>query len=344
MKLIFIIAALLLSIFVIPANAIEGKCLALALEGGGDMGSYEAGVIEGLVQGLPQGDLAWNVVSGVSAGSINGMAIALYAPGDETAMSDWLINMWGNMSSANAYSNFPGGPVISFFTQPGAFNSAPERVLLTSVLGNRSINRNFSIGTCDANRGVFHTFNYTNTFTTTELVEAVMCSSAMPAFFPFQPYNNTIYVDGGTINNIDIASAIYLCRELGYDDTDIIVDVIMCTAAPVEDVVANDYKSVNMLMRYWLFSQYSSAMSLLYHATEDFPDVEFRYVIYPAEPLPDGEIPMGFVPAQIQEMIQIGLKDAQEAISAGEYTQAQQKIQAARDFIEKKYHMKSKRV
>jgi predicted acylesterase/phospholipase RssA len=337
MKLIYIFSTLLISTFLLSANAIPGKCLALALEGGGDRGAYEAGVIKGLIQGLPVGETAWDVISGVSAGSINGAAIALYPPGQEAEMIDWFMGVWNTLDAASIYSEYPGGPVVSFFTQPGAFNSAPERSLLTQTLSNKTVQRNISIGTTDANRGAFHTFNYTNTFTSAEFIEAVMCSSAIPAFFPFQPYNNTIYVDGGTVNNLDISSAINLCREMGYNDTDIIVDAVICDALPIEDVVANDYKSPNMLMRYFLLKQYSLAMSLLYHATEDYPDVNFRYLISPSVPLPDGEIPMGFVPAQIQEMIQIGIKDAQDAISAGAYTQAQKGFNAARDYMNQRY-------
>ena len=64
------------------------SCKALALSGGGSKGSYEAGVLYGLVNNDPdKTKYAYDVVTGVSAGSINTVAVSLFAPGDETNMT-----------------------------------------------------------------------------------------------------------------------------------------------------------------------------------------------------------------------------------------------------------------
>ena len=58
-------------------------CRALALSGGGNNGAWETGVLWGLMHyGNPK-DFEWDVVSGVSAGSINSSAIALWPKGTE---------------------------------------------------------------------------------------------------------------------------------------------------------------------------------------------------------------------------------------------------------------------
>ena len=63
------------------------SCRALAMSGGGSKGSYEAGVLYGLVNNDPdKSKYAYDVVTGVSAGSINSIAVSLFAPGDETNM------------------------------------------------------------------------------------------------------------------------------------------------------------------------------------------------------------------------------------------------------------------
>jgi predicted acylesterase/phospholipase RssA len=63
------------------------SCKALAMSGGGSKGSYEAGVLYGLVTNDPdKTNYAYDVVTGVSAGSINTVAVSLFAPGDETNM------------------------------------------------------------------------------------------------------------------------------------------------------------------------------------------------------------------------------------------------------------------
>lgn len=47
------------------------KCRALVLSGGGTNGAWEAGVIWGLTHYGDPADFAWDVHTGISAGSIN---------------------------------------------------------------------------------------------------------------------------------------------------------------------------------------------------------------------------------------------------------------------------------
>lgn len=69
------------------------KCHALALSGGGSHGSYEAGVLWSLVKGKPN-DFKWDVITGVSAGSINALAISAFKIGDEMNMIEFLTETW----------------------------------------------------------------------------------------------------------------------------------------------------------------------------------------------------------------------------------------------------------
>ena len=60
-------------------NAGDTKCRALALSGGGTNGSWEAGVIWGLQNYGAEEDYAWNVITGVSAGSMGAAGMAGFA-------------------------------------------------------------------------------------------------------------------------------------------------------------------------------------------------------------------------------------------------------------------------
>lgn len=66
------------------------KCRALVLEGGGDKGAYQAGVIRGMYERLGQEGATYDVVSGVSIGAINGLAYSLHKPGHEDEATQWL--------------------------------------------------------------------------------------------------------------------------------------------------------------------------------------------------------------------------------------------------------------
>ena len=74
-------------------------CTALVMSGGGSNGAWEAGVIWGLVHyGNPK-DFEWDVVSGVSAGSINSIGIGVWAPGEEVQGSEALVDIWNSLTN-----------------------------------------------------------------------------------------------------------------------------------------------------------------------------------------------------------------------------------------------------
>jgi hypothetical protein len=50
----------------------------------------------------------------------------------------------------------------------------------------------------------------------------------MPSLFPYQNVNEGTYVDGGAVINVDIVGAIQRCENDGFDEKDIIVDVLLC--------------------------------------------------------------------------------------------------------------------
>ena len=69
------------------------KCTAVALSGGGSHGAYEAGVLQSLIQSNPK-DFEYDVVTGVSAGSINALAVSAFEIGDEVNMVQWISDIW----------------------------------------------------------------------------------------------------------------------------------------------------------------------------------------------------------------------------------------------------------
>jgi len=56
-------------------------CHALVLQSGGDLGAYEAGVFYGLVNNLAAADVAYEVVTGISVGSMNTVGIGQFPVG-----------------------------------------------------------------------------------------------------------------------------------------------------------------------------------------------------------------------------------------------------------------------
>jgi predicted acylesterase/phospholipase RssA len=80
----------LLLVVVAPLCKAAEKCNALVLSGGGSNGSWEAGVLWGLVHSGNPTDFEWDYVTGISAGSINTAGLAGWAVGDEVLATEWL--------------------------------------------------------------------------------------------------------------------------------------------------------------------------------------------------------------------------------------------------------------
>jgi predicted acylesterase/phospholipase RssA len=57
---------------------------------------------------------------------------------------------------------------------------------------------------------------------------AIMSSAAIPAFFPPVEIDNMRLVDGGVFQAIEINDPIERCRDEVENDSDIIIDMILC--------------------------------------------------------------------------------------------------------------------
>lgn len=75
--------------------------------------------------------------------------------------------------------------------------------------------------------GDYTQFNQTNT-NFSDAAEAAVSSASIPGVFPPHEWNGKFYMDGGTLMNINILSGVQQCKEMGYDNEDIIVDVMIC--------------------------------------------------------------------------------------------------------------------
>jgi len=90
------------------------RCYALALSGGGSNGAWEAGVIWGLHHYGNINDYAWQVVTGVSAGSMNTTAIVSFAP-DDMAMSEYISNIWATIEDKDVWQLWGDGVESALF-------------------------------------------------------------------------------------------------------------------------------------------------------------------------------------------------------------------------------------
>jgi predicted acylesterase/phospholipase RssA len=95
------------------------------MQGGGSHGAYEAGSLWGIYDGLKKNGtpekMAYDSVSGVSAGAINAFAVSMFPKGQEEAMVEFLSEAWLNLTTPDVYINWPI-PYVEVRWKSGVYN------------------------------------------------------------------------------------------------------------------------------------------------------------------------------------------------------------------------------
>lgn len=207
------------------------------MAGGGAKGAYEAGAIHTLVHTLNESEAWYDVVSGVSVGSINAAAMGLFGPGESAEMGDYLLNLWKNMTTDQVYTFWPGPDPITegLLNKGGLMDNSPLHDLLITHMQNKGneFKKNVLVSANDANSGKYQVFKLNN-YTDRDLQADLVVGSASVAFV-FAPQNLSKYgmnytlVDSGFTWNSNMDSGIDECFKIeGINDpSQIEVDVIM---------------------------------------------------------------------------------------------------------------------
>ena len=86
-------AAVMLESYLTMGAELE-SCLAIALNGGGAKGAYQAGVMWGWTHYGDPKDFEWDVVTGISGGAINAGALSVWDKADGVESTEWLSQKW----------------------------------------------------------------------------------------------------------------------------------------------------------------------------------------------------------------------------------------------------------
>ncbi len=214
-------------------------CVALVLQGGGALGSYQAGVIEGLA--ASEIEIDW--VAGISIGAINAAIVAGNPP--ERRVSQ-LRSFWDRLTSAlPSFPIFPNdhlreflhewsagmvmaGGVPGFFSPrllhpsfatPGSiaalsyYDSTPLKKTLDDLIDWDLVNdgpMRLSVGAVDVESGNFRYFD-----TTTDRIDArhIMASGALPPGLPPVEIDGRWWWDGGLVSNTPLSHVLDNQRE-----------------------------------------------------------------------------------------------------------------------------------
>lgn len=147
------------------------------------------------------------------------------------------------------------------------------------------IHRRVNVASADANSGSYHLWNETEPL----FSKAAVSSASIQFIFPAQKWDDgTVAMDGGVIWGINIATAINRCKEIVDDDSQIIVDIIMCSARGELDKQKKLGTTRANYLRFEEIQKYNDGKNDVFEAKQSFPKVNFRYYVEPTAEIPGG--------------------------------------------------------
>lgn len=302
----------------------NGKCIAAAISGGGDRGAYEAGLVQGLVDALPPTEVEWSVLTGISVGSILSTGMAKYPIGQEEVMAKENCDLATSLQKSDIFTDWVGGIISGTLFHSGIYDTAPELAFLKEQFPQSSPPtgdlRVMTIGAANMGNASYKLWHFNGAIGSDLVTPALMASSAIPGGFPLvkDPKGNAYYSDGGVIVNIDVFNTVVQCRDLGFADEDIVVDVLLTAGhdsieESVQTVAA--YTTEEVVTRCNAISDYDEFMAVAKDGIDAYPLVNWRCQISPSQDLPGDGI--SFDPDDMQFMVNLGIQDAKNAVAAG---------------------------
>ena len=261
------------------------SCTALALSGGGSNGAWEAGVLWGLLNEGNPDDFRYDVISGISAGSINALGLAGWGIGKEKEAAQFLSDAWKNLRTHMVWKKWPHELIDVLLTKQGAVDNSPLLTFLTDLISHfEDYKRRIVIKSTEVNTGAITIFNNANT-PFSDLPKAAVASASIAGVFPpFYWGDGRLFMDGGASSNINVISAIDQCLELVDDESKITIDVMICNAK--EETEAEPEPGANTISNFFRARGLSDSYvgpNVFRYDIAAHPKINWRYLAYEAE-------------------------------------------------------------
>lgn len=176
--------------------------------------------------------------------------------------------------------------------------------------------RKWVVSSVDANTGNYYLMN--ETLPRDEHARAFVASTLIPAVFPHDNWGNAVLMDGGTVWNTNLVSAVQRCREQVDDDSQITLDIIVCGYPKIDTTWEFKDETIENFLRYKDIKDFYSHSEDIAGFIKAFPKVNFRYFLAPSQPLAGGLAILDFNNAtSTWPMQMIGRTDGENAIKAG---------------------------
>ena len=267
-------------------------CRVLSLSGGGTKGPYEVGAINELYRTLGAPDNQYDVIVGVSVGSINAFGYSVFEKGEELEAADFMESKWLGLTTSRIWefwNNIPIFDIVLGLFMPGFVNDQPMYDFVYGIKKEMGeVKKKIVVSAVDSITGAtvgfpLHLEGLTDEYMTT----AVIGSASMPGIFPPRnmsqfglPYN---LIDGGSAWNNNMIHGIKECmKKPGITDySQIHLDVITLNPKkPVPDFVDGQTTIKNFYMAYKL-KNCKRHLNDIIEFKKAHPMINYRYLLIP---------------------------------------------------------------
>ena len=221
--------------------------------------------------------------------------------------------------SKDMFQNWPGGIIAGILFHSGLVDNTPliEDLLVKSKdeLYTGNIYRRGGMSATDANEDVETPFS--DEINISSMIPIAKNSFSIPGAFEYSVYNDHIYIDGGCLYNVDYLTPISYCKEMGFEDKDIIIDVMATNPFNSTFKDMRNASSIEMFNRARDFSN-REAYYYYYHDTRYFyKNINYRYSVIPKTSIDLNILwafPLSTDKKKMEKARQDGYNDAKEEI------------------------------
>lgn len=230
-------------------------------------------------------------------------------------MTEFGAQLVKRMNNSVIFKEWPGGIVDGLVYQQGVLDNTPLWKFLNDTIaetGATKIHRKLVISAGDVNTGSYHAFN--ESVGIENLATVIKASASIPGAFPPTHFQGGTYMDGGTIWNTNLVTAIKRCLETVQDESQIVLDVIISDSIyeQEEDKVSKD--AFDNYMRQQEFKKYGNYFDDYWEFKRGFPKVQYRHLIQPSAKVPMGALVIDFSPKMVNYLFELGKKDGKTAL------------------------------
>lgn len=188
----------------------------LVLSGGGSYGAFEVGVVSNLIE---KGLGGWDLITGVSAGSINACYLSTVPIEEEKNYIDTFKNLWLNIKDKDVYK-----PEF-FLNGLSIYNTTPLEKKIDEIFKDRKSVRPVVISTTSLSDSQAVHFDNED-IDKYGFKDLIMCSTAIPILFPPYSFLDDMFCDGGLTSNVIFYDAVNYAIQK--NEKDLEIDIVIC--------------------------------------------------------------------------------------------------------------------